>query len=160
MVSGTARPLCCPEFGGSQTGDLWCSLSLPSASAACGSGCPPAPAPSESTSPCRLSWRTMQDIGRKTYFKYHNQIYRPSTLTQGHHAQYTQHIRHIYKLYTCSLRKIVKHKRIQDQSKVRTHFPIHVNEKCVQTFVYKLYVIRYIPNLWDNRFYIYINNHS
>lgn len=58
IVSDTAGPLSYPEFGGSHTGGLWCSLDLPSASAACGSGCPPAPAPSESTSPCRLSCRT------------------------------------------------------------------------------------------------------
>lgn len=56
-VSGTAEPLSCLKFGGSPSDGLWCSLALPSASAAWDSGFPPAPAPSESTSPCRPSWK-------------------------------------------------------------------------------------------------------
>lgn len=46
---GTPGPRSCPEFGGGQWVDLRCNLALPSASAACGSGCPRAAAPSEST---------------------------------------------------------------------------------------------------------------
>ena len=60
MVSGIARPPSCQESGGSPSAAPWCSPALPSASAACGWGCPPAPTPSESTSPCRQGCRATQ----------------------------------------------------------------------------------------------------
>lgn len=61
MVSDTAELRSCPWFGDSRSGDRWCSPALPSASGACGLGCPPAAALSESTSPCRLSCETKRD---------------------------------------------------------------------------------------------------
>ncbi len=80
MVSCTAGPLSCPEFGGSRSGEPWCSLALPSASAACGLDFPLAAAPAESTSPCRLSWRSMQEIDSLSLFRYQNQQYWQSML--------------------------------------------------------------------------------
>lgn len=72
MVSGTVGPQCCPAFGGSQSGDPWCSLALPSASAACGSGCPRAAAPSGSTPPSHLSCGTIQEISSNDYTRHQN----------------------------------------------------------------------------------------
>lgn len=50
-VWGTPEPRSYPEPAGGRWGALWCSLALPSASAACGWGCPRAAAPSGSTPP-------------------------------------------------------------------------------------------------------------
>lgn len=72
MVSGTVGPQCCPGCEGSQSGDPWCSLAPPSASAACGSGFPRAAAPSGSTPPCHLSCGTTQDISSNDYARHQN----------------------------------------------------------------------------------------
>lgn len=72
MVSGTVGPRCCPVFGGSQSGDRWCSLAPPSASAACGSGSPWGAAPSGSTPPSHLSCGTTQDISSNDYTRHQN----------------------------------------------------------------------------------------
>lgn len=65
-VWGNAGPLSYPEFADNHLGEPLCIPVLPSASAACDWDCPPPPTPSESTSPCRLSWK------RSTHQPKHN----------------------------------------------------------------------------------------
>lgn len=74
VVSDTAELRSCPWFGGSRSADWWCSRAPPSASGACGSGCPPAAALSESTSPCRLGYETKRENVCSRYQLWHQLV--------------------------------------------------------------------------------------